>query len=99
MAIGSTRSTAAEHLDTGDLVDLEPALRDPRLDPWVWAPFGTSESSRRAAVEAALIDAESQYAFIEAVEPSQDGTIVVYNDQINITVPAGYPFTVFEPGN
>lgn len=90
------RSVAADHLRADDIVDLLPALQDPQLHPWVWQPFGPDADVRNQAVDTARDIAQYEYARVETVETRPDGSAVVYTDQINLTVPAGYQFPVID---
>ncbi|BBX88010.1 hypothetical protein [Mycolicibacterium aubagnense] len=78
-------------LREGDMIDLQPLLAlvdDSSVHPWVWQPFGGDDRTNAAAIETARIASESELAVVESVEAIADGTVVVYNDQINITMRA-----------
>lgn len=90
----SGRSVVAEQLREGNVVDLVAVLSDPATHPWVWQPFGPDEPARRLAIAAALCMAECQFALVEGAEMTDSGTVMIYTDQINLTVPAGYGFMV-----
>ncbi len=96
--MGESRQVAAQDLTVQAVVDVAPALSDPAVRPWEWEPFGGSDLQREQALEAARVYADSEYAVVESVEPAQQGLVTVYTDQINLTVPAGYPFAVQESG-
>lgn len=83
---------AAEELNEGDALDLLPILKDERVNPWIWQPFGPDENERQSAIETALFVAECEYAAVESVEVGPEAT-VIYTDQMNVTVPRGYMVT------
>lgn len=95
--MGTIRQVAAEDLDAAAIVDLTPALNDPTAHPWVWQPFGNNDQQRQEAIDTARAVSEYECAVVETVETREPGTVTVYTDQINLTVPAGYRFTVTEP--
>lgn len=76
-------------LREGDLIDLQPLLElvdESSVHPWVWKPFGGDSGADTEALQAARRVAESELAVVESIEVNSDGTVVVYNDQINITM-------------
>lgn len=95
--MGANREVAAEDLEEAAIVDLTPALNDPTVHPWVWQPFGNNDQQRQEAIAAARAVSEHESAVVETVEAREAGSVTVYTDQINLTVPAGYRFTVTEP--
>lgn len=95
--MGTNREVAAEDLTTDVVVDLTPALNDPTVHPWVWQPFGKNDQSRQEAIAAARAFSECEFAVVETVETGEPGRVTIYTDQINLTVPTGYRFTVNEP--
>jgi hypothetical protein len=92
--MGSGQSVVAGELCEGDLVDLVSVLRDPAAHPWVWQPFGGDETARREAIETAALAAQCEFAVVESVERTDSGAVLVYTDQINLTVPADTRFEV-----
>lgn len=96
--MGESRQMAAQDLPAAAVVDVAAALSDPAARPWGWEPFGADDRQRQELLEAARIAAECEFAVVETVEHGQEGQVTVYTDQINLTVPAGYLFTVQAQG-
>ncbi len=94
--MGESRQVAAQDLLEAAVVDVAAALTDPAVRPWGWEPFGGDDRQRQEMLEAARLAAECEYAVVESVQAAQEGQVTVYTDQINLTVPAGYRFTVQE---
>ena len=94
--MGESRQVAGQDLTAGAVVDVSAALTDPAVRPWVWDPFGSDDRQRREAIESACIAAEFECAVVESVQPTEQGQVIVYTDQINLTVPATYRFAVQE---
>ena len=95
--MGTNREVAAEDLFADAIVDLTPALNDPTVHPWVWQPFGNNDQQRQEAIAVARAVSECECAVVETVETGEPDRVTVYTDQINLTVPAGYRFTVNKP--
>ncbi|MFV8246716.1 MULTISPECIES: hypothetical protein [Mycobacteriaceae] len=80
-------------LREGDLIDLTPLLNDPSSHPWTWQPFGADDRGRAEAIESARDVAQYELAVVESVEHVDGDKVVVYNDQINVTVAADHLIT------
>jgi hypothetical protein len=85
-----TQRVKPPDLREGDVIDLSPLLGDPRAHAWVWQPFGHDEQGRQEAIATARLVAECECAVVESVERIDGGQVVVYNDQINVTVPEDF---------
>ncbi|KLI09381.1 MULTISPECIES: hypothetical protein [Mycolicibacterium] len=75
-------------LREGDPIDLAPLLNDPSSHPWTWQPFGADDRNRAEAIVSARGMAQYELAVVESVERIDGDKVVVYNDQINVTVAA-----------
>lgn len=82
-----TEQVKPAELRGGDAIDLSPLLDAPGVHGWVWQPFGADEQARREAIESARLVAECELAVVESVESVDGGNVVIYNDQLNLTVP------------
>lgn len=84
----------ASELREGDAINLTPLLDDEAVYGWVWQPFGRDETQRRGAIETARLVAQCECAVVESAETVGDGTVIIYNDQLNLTVPEDHSIPV-----